>query len=440
MKKWMGSLLVLLAVGGIAGAMTLRGGGAKAGANLQPSVRVAQRDLEITAEAAGLVEPVQIVEVKSKASGEVLRVLADSGDQVAQGALLAEIDPRDVQGALDQAQADLQSARVRAQVTEAHRARMKALRDSKTVTQEEYEDAVDSAAAAKAAQVRSQAALTLAKERRNDVVIRAPVAGTVLTRTVQPGGIIASATSNVSGGTTLFTMADLTQMQVRANVSEADVGRIAPGQTARITVQAYPGKVFTGQVLKIEPQAVVDQNVTLFPVLVRVENQEGLLRPGMNAEVQVEVASRSKVLAVPSQAVVANKDALATAQALGLDATAVRTALEGKAAPEAETAAPAKAEAQAPGEDGGPAVLFVQRGGQIVAQPVSLGMSDWEFTEVKAGLSAGDRVVLVAMAQQAQAQKQQTDRLKQRLSANGPVPGAGGARGGRGGGRRGGGR
>jgi hypothetical protein len=156
----------------------------------------------------------------------------------------------------------------------------------------------------------------------------------------------------------------------------------------------------------------------------------------MNAEVQVEVASRSKVLAVPSQAVVANKDALATAQALGLDAAAVRTALENKAEP----AAPAKAESQAPGQDGGPAVLFVQRAGQIVAQPVSLGMSDWEFTEVKAGLSAGDRVVLVALAQQAQAQQQQTDRLKQRLSANGPVPGAGGARGGRGGGRRGGGR
>lgn len=436
MKKWMGFLLVgLLVAGGVAGAVTLRGRGAKAGANSQPTVRAIPRDLSITAEAAGLVEPVQIVEVKSKASGEVLRVLADTGDAVEQGALLAEIDPRDVQSALDQAQADLQSAAVKAQVTEAHRARMKQLLASKTVTQEEYESAVDAASAAKASQVRAQAALTLAKERRNDVTIRAPSAGTVLTRTVQPGGIIASATSNVSGGTTLFTMADLSQMQVRANVSEADVGRITPGQAARITVQSYAGKTFTGTVQKIEPQAVVDQNVTLFPVLIRVDNQEGLLRPGMNAEVQIDVARRKDVVAVPASAVVAVKDATATAQALGLDASAVKAALGAKTAP-ARQATPA-----APGEDGGPAVLFVQKEGKVQPVSVSLGLSDFEYTEVKSGLSAGDQVVLVAMAQQAQAQQQQTDKLKQRLSANGPVPGAGGGAGApRGGGRRGGGR
>jgi HlyD family secretion protein len=445
MKKGIGVLLAVLLVLGVVFGLKLRSASAKTLQGTQPLVKVTQRDLSITAEAAGLVEPVQIVEVKSKASGEVLRVSADSGDQVEAGALLAEIDPRDVQSALDQAQADLQSAQVKAQVTEAHRARMKALKDSQTVTQEEYESAVDSAAAAKAARVRSQAALTLAKERRNDVIIKAPAAGTVLSRTVQPGGIIASATSNVSGGTTLFTMADLSQMQVRANVSEADVGRIAAGQTALITVQAYAGKTFTGKVVKIEPQAVVDQNVTLFPVLVRVDNQEGLLRPGMNAEVQVKVASRTGVVAVPSSAVVAPKDAMTTASALGLDASVVRAALSGatgksgRSGGQGRRGQQATAPSAAPGEDGGPAVLFVQRGAQIEPVSVSLGMSDWEYTEVKSGLKAGDQVVLVAMAQQAQAQQQQTDKLKQKLSANGPVPG-GGAGAARGGGRRGGGR
>ena len=415
MKKRIGVMLGVLAIGAAAFAVELHPHGQSTAQ--RPLAQVTQRDLEITAEASGLVEPVQVVEVKSKASGEVLRVLADSGDRVEKGALLAEIDPRDVQSALAQAQADRDAAKVKAQVTDAHRARMKTLRDSQTVTQEEYEDAVDQASSAEADRVRAEAALRLAKERSLDVVIRAPSAGTVLTRSVQPGGIIASATSNVSGGTTLFTMADLSQMQVRAQVSEADIGRIAAGQTARITVEAYPGKTFIGTVMKIEPQAVVDQNVTLFPVLIQVDNREGLLRPGMNAEVAIEITHRSNVVAVPSTAVVAPKDAAKAARALGLDPSA----MHGLRAPSGSTAS----------DDGGPAVLFVERGAQIAPVAVRLGLSDWEFTEVKGGVQRGDEVVLVAAAEQAAQQQQQTDRFKQRMS--GPVPGAGGSR--RGGGR-----
>jgi len=413
MKKRVAVLLLVLAVGGVAFGLERRGAHAGTGATLRPLASVTHRDLSITAEASGLVEPVQVIEVKSKASGEVLKVLADSGDHVEKGALLATIDPRDVQSALDQAQADRDAAKVKAQVTAAHQARMKTLRDSQTVTQEEYEDAVDAASSAQASLVRADAALTLAKERSQDVVIRAPSAGTVLTRSVQPGGIIASATSNVSGGTTLFTMADLSQMQVRAQVSEADIGRIAAGQTAKITVQAYSGKTFIGKVMKIEPQAVVDSNVTLFPVLIQVDNQEGLLRPGMNAEVAVQVTERQGVVAVPSSAVVAPKDALSTAQALGLDPAAVRAELKG-----------VSTQGGAAG-DGGPGVLFVQRGDQIAAVPVTLGMSDWSFTEVERGLSGDEQVVLVAAAQLSAQQQQQTDRMKQRMS--GPVPGMGGS-------------
>jgi len=412
-KKLMAMVFVVLAIGGAAFGLERRGAQAQAGNALRPLAPVSHRNLSITAEASGLVEPVQVIEVKSKASGEVLKVLADSGDHVEKGALLATIDPRDVQSALDQAQADRDSAKVKAQVTAAHKTRMKTLLTSQTVTQEEYEDAVDAASAAQASLVRADAALTLAKERSLDVVIRAPSSGTVLTRTVQPGGIIASATSNVSGGTTLFTMADLSQMQVRAQVSEADIGRIAAGQTAMITVQAYPGKTFTGKVMKIEPQAVVDSNVTLFPVLIQVDNQAGLLRPGMNAEVAVQVTDRENVVAVPSSAVVAPKDALSTAQALGLDPKAVRTALKDVGAQPGAAG------------DGGPGVLFVQQGANVSAVPVTLGMSDWTYTEVTHGLTGNEQVVLVAAAQLSAQQKQQTDQMKQRMS--GPVPGMGGS-------------
>ncbi|QSQ15956.1 efflux RND transporter periplasmic adaptor subunit [Myxococcus landrumensis] len=288
---------------------------------------VERRDMEVVAESAGLVEPLRVVEVKSKASGEVLRVLFDTGDKVEKDALLAEIDPRDVQNALAQAQADLESARVRLNTTEAQRQRMESLRQSGYVTQQEYESSVDAFATARAAKVRAETNLQLAKERSRDVTIRAPSSGTLLERQIQPGQIIASATSNVSGGSTLFKMADLSIMQVRAKVDETDVGQIRPGLKARVTMEAYPGRTFVGEVVKIEPQALVEQNVTLFPVLVRLDNPEGLLRPGMNAEVAIEISSRRDAITVPNSAVVGLRDARAAAAAVGISEDAVRALL-----------------------------------------------------------------------------------------------------------------
>ncbi|WP_224247815.1 efflux RND transporter periplasmic adaptor subunit [Hyalangium gracile] len=298
-----------------------------------PTAAARRMDLAIVAEASGLLEPIRVVEVKSKASGEVQNVLVETGARVEQGTLLAEIDPRDVQNALSQAEADLESARVRLQTVEAQRKRMEELRASGVVTQQELETSVDAAATARAALVRADTNLQLARIRRQDVTIRAPVAGTILERTIEPGLIIASATSNVSGGTTLFKMADLSEMQARAKVDETDIGKIQPGMEARVSLEAYPNRTFTGEVVKIEPQAVVEQNVTLFPVLIRLKNTEGLLRPGMNAEVSIEVASRNGVVAIPNTAVVAMREAASAATALGLDEAAVRAQLRPAGAP-----------------------------------------------------------------------------------------------------------
>lgn len=307
--------------------VSTRGGEPEAQERSAAVAVVERRDMEVVAESAGLVEPLRVVEVKSKASGEVLKVHFDTGDKVEKDALLAEIDPRDVQNALAQAQADVDSARVRLNTTESQRQRMEALRQSGYVTQQEYEAAIDGYASAKAAKVRAETNLQLARERSRDVTIRAPVAGTLLERQIQPGVIIASATSNVSGGTTLFKMADLSVMQVRAKVDETDVGQIKPGLRARVTMEAYPGRTFVGEVVKIEPQALVEQNVTLFPVLVRLENPEGLLRPGMNAEVSIEISRRRDAITVPNSAVVGVREARTAAAAVGLSEEAVRAAL-----------------------------------------------------------------------------------------------------------------
>ncbi|MCP3137795.1 efflux RND transporter periplasmic adaptor subunit [Pyxidicoccus xibeiensis] len=322
-KKWVIAGAAALALG--AGVYTTTRGSEPAAQERSAAVAVVERrDMELVAESAGLVEPLRVVEVKSKASGEVLRVHFDTGDKVEKDALLAEIDPRDVQNALAQAQADVESARVRLNTTESQRQRLEELRKSGYVTQQEYETAVDASATARAAKVRAETNLQLAKERSRDVTIRAPIAGTLLERQIQPGLIIASATSNVSGGSTLFKMADLSVMQVRAKVDETDVGQIKPGQKARVTMEAYPGRTFMGDVVKVEPQALVEQNVTLFPVLVRLENPEGLLRPGMNAEVSIEISRRRDAITVPNAAVVGLRDARSAAVAVGVSEDAVR--------------------------------------------------------------------------------------------------------------------
>ena len=118
-------------------------------------------------------------------------------------------------------------------------------------------------------------------------------------------------------------MADLEQMQVRTLVDETDMGEIRDGMRASVQVEAYPDLSFIGEVEKIEPQAVVQQNVTMFPVIVRLDNSSSLLRPGMNAEVVVEIAESPAVLLIPNAAVVTPQEAVAAAMVLGLPEDAV---------------------------------------------------------------------------------------------------------------------
>jgi HlyD family secretion protein len=130
--------------------------------------------------------------------------------------------------------------------------------------------------------------------------------------------VISSATSNVSGGTVLLTMANLDTVQVRAMVDETDIGKIQPEMAVTITVDAFPNRPFQGSVLKVEPQATTTQNVTMFPVLVRIPNAGLLLKPGMNADVEVHVGERQGVLAVPNAALRTQRDVESAARVLGL--------------------------------------------------------------------------------------------------------------------------
>ena len=283
------------------------------------TVEVTRGDLSIRAEATGTVEPIRTVEVKSKASGEILRLHADVGDQVGPGSLLADIDPRDVQNRFNQTEADLAVAQARLEISEAQLERSDQLLGAAVITPQEHESSRLEFANSQASLVKAKTNHDLAILQLNDVRIRAPAAGTIIQKSVEEGVVIQSASQNVSGGTALFMMANLKEMQVRTLVDETDMGQLASGLEAIVTVEAFPDESFRGVVDKIEPQATVVQNVTMFPVIVSLDNSSGLLKPGMNAEVEVLIDEALDVVLVPNNAIVQTSDVGPAAMALGLN-------------------------------------------------------------------------------------------------------------------------
>lgn len=309
-------LLVVLAVVAIAMA---RGSKRDKNATAVPVQTVERQSVAVTIEATGTVEPIDLVEVKSKASGQIVRMPVQVGSQVRRGDLLAQIDTRDVQNQYNQAAAAYQAARSKAAVANAQKKRADDLYRQQVITATEHETATLDAASARAQLVAAAADLDIARQRREDARVQAPIAGTVLEQSVAEGQVISSATSSASGGTTLLKMADLSRIRMRALVSESDIGTLRPGQPATVTVDAFPNRTFMGQVEKIEPQAVVQQSVTMFPVLVSLANDDRVLLPGMNGEVTMLVDRRDDVVAVSLDAVRTMRDIPTVAPVLGLD-------------------------------------------------------------------------------------------------------------------------
>ncbi|HEX7185585.1 MAG TPA: efflux RND transporter periplasmic adaptor subunit [Thermoanaerobaculia bacterium] len=418
---------------------------------------VERQDLEVRAEAAGSIEPLRVVEVKSRVGGELKSISVETGDELKQGSLIAEIDPRDLRNALAQAQADLELANARLTSSAAQRRRAESLAKAGLLSAQDLEAVQLEETNSKAQLLKARTNLDLARERMGDVDIRAPITGTVIEKTVEQGQIIASASGNVSGGTTLVKMADLATVQARALVDEVDIGRIQPGQPAVVTVETYPGRNFRGTVTKVEPQAVVEQNVTMFPVLVRLDNPQGLLKPGMNAEVAVEIAERRNVVAVPNGAVVSMREAAAAGALLGLDEAKVRTELaslrqsRGQRGGQGQGAAGGSGGPRGGGgggerfgggdrsgggpPEGGavtagarPGVVFVRGEKGPEMKVALLGLSDWDFTEVLRGVEPGAQVYLISVARLQQQQEQFTSRVRER--AGGGMLGGVGQRGG----------
>jgi len=298
--------------------------GKKAASVPIPTATIERRDIIVDASATGAVEPINVVEVKSKASGQITQMPVETGTLVKPGDLIVQLDTRDVKNQYDQTLADVRAAEARSKVSEAQKKRSDELFAARIVTAQEHETAALDYANAEAQLVRARTNLDLAQQRLEDATVRAPISGTVIEKTVSLGQVITSGTNSLGGGTTLIKMADLNKVRVRALVTEADIGTIAAGLGATVTVDAYPDRPFRGSVEKIEPQAVVQSSVTMFPVLITISNLEGLLKPGMNGEVSILIDRRDNVLAVPNDAIRNVREAATAATALGLNPDSVQ--------------------------------------------------------------------------------------------------------------------
>lgn len=292
-----------------------------------PLAAIVRQTIVVDAQATGVVEPINVIEVKAKSSGQIIAMPVETGTYVKTGDLLIQLDTRDTRNSYAQAKADLDAALIRARVSKTARDRASQLFKERIITSAENEAAEVEYANAQATVLRNRAALDLRAQSLEEATVRAPVSGTVIDKPVSIGQVIASGTGTFGGGTTILKMADLTKVRVRTLVNETDIGKVRAGLPATVTVDAFPDRPFTGTVEKIEPQATIQQAVTMFPVLVSIDNVGGLLMPGMNGEVSIEVERRDNALAVSNDAVRSPNEIVSVATMLGLNPDSVRAQL-----------------------------------------------------------------------------------------------------------------
>jgi len=421
-----------------------------------PTVLAEVRDITVSVSATGVLQPVKIVEIKSKASGEILEMPVEMGDYLRAGDLIAQIDTRILDQELKQVQADFASAEIRRDIAGRQLGRAEALREQDLLSENDLEGSKQSFSNAESQFIRAEASLELARERLADATVTAPISGTVIAKSVEQGQIIASSTNNVSGGTVMLQMADLSELEIRTLVDEIDIGNVSPGLRVESAVEAFADLRFEGEVMKIEPQAVVQQSVTTFPVLSRIDNSEGLLLPGMNADVSIVIHQRSRALTVSNEAVRSPDDAREVITLLGLDSVVAAAppvpashelSEEGTAAAEIGNEVTAdngdnghsdngnsdngdsdngysSPKGDAWGTDGTrrePGVVFVLGAdGEMTPRRIITGVRDWEISEVLSGLEEGEELVLLPSTSLLRSQQSMRERYARRSAV---VPG-----------------
>ncbi len=337
---------------------------------LERTEKVRRGDLLVTVSAVGTIEPKQVIEVKSKASGQILKINVDEGDKVKEGDLICILDKTTVLNDYRQAEADLRVAEVTADQAKKELKRQKELYDNNLISEADYDNALLKKETAEAQLIRSQAALSSAKERLDDTTIKSPINGIILKRYVDEGQIIASGISNVSGGTSIVRVAVMDTVYVQVDVDETDIGKVAVGQKCSVEADAFPGEKFYGGIIKISPLGEVEQNVTYFKVTTEVDNSGGVLKAGMNATCDITCGEALDVLMVPREAVMDKNELQGKSQG-------------GKMRNKSRKGVSQK-------------IVFVMKNNIPNPVPVEIGISNYEFTEIKSGLREGEEILVRA--------------------------------------------
>lgn len=343
---------------------------------------VSRGDVVETIDATGTLQAVTTVQVGTQVSGTIKRLRADFNSRVRRGQVIAELDPSLFQAQVEQARAtvvrlEAEAGRAAVQLEDARNklTRARELSAKQLISTSDLETAEVSSrqaeAAVKAADaqtVQARASLSQAQVNLAHTIIAAPIDGIVISRNVDVGQTVAASMQ----APTLFVIArDLTQMQVQASVAESDIGRIRTGQMVRFRVDAYPADIFVGTVSQVRLQPTVEQNVVSYVTVIDVHNPELKLKPGMTANVTVEVARAIDVLRVPNAA-------------LRVRPSAEVLATYGGGAANEEGDRPA---GRAP-------VVWTVDGGVLARVPVTPGISDGTYTAVSdSSVAEGTQVV-----------------------------------------------
>ena len=310
--------------------------------------------------AHGSLQPVQKVEVGSQVSGIIDELFVDFNSEVSEGEVLAQLDPSTFRAEVSSAEAELESAEAGLELAEMNYERIRDLQERQFVSRSDLDEARSSLRQAEAqVRVRNHA-LERAQRELDRTTITAPTDGIIISRDVDVGQTVAASLS----APILFQIAaDLRQMQIHANVSEADIGRVADGQLVRFQVDAYRDREFVGEVIQVRNAPLVEDNVVHYETIIAVDNDERLLKPGMTAEVNVITDEVHNVVRVRNNA--------------------LRARLPDNIRPED----PAEDEEM----DG---LVYIFDNGELMAKRVKTGLSDGTYTEIIAGLEEGDELAV----------------------------------------------
>lgn len=322
--------------------------------------KVALKTLQNSVTATGTIEAVTSVTVGTQVSGIVNKLYVDYNSQVKKGQVIAELDKTNLLSELNTAKANLASAQSSLNYQAANMERYKTLYKKGLVSADEYENALLTYRQAKEQVASSKESVQRAQTNLGYATITSPIDGTVISKSVEEGQTVAASFNTPE----LFTIAkDLTNMQVVANVDEADIGNVKEGDRVTFTVDAYPDDTFEGTVKQVRLEATTTNNVVTYEVVISAPNDDLKLKPGLTANVTIYTQERSGVLAVANKAL--------------------------RFTPTKETVGKDKKIVDCKGKN----KVWTLNGNTLTAHPVTIGQSDGINTEITKGLKQGDKIV-----------------------------------------------